>query len=126
MERIELQKRLVDESINGSYIPKDLGDTFVVLDKELPEITRTEMTALSKRGDMIQYHIGLGMWMRNNWGLWSGSRLQKYFTDRGFGDPEDMSSIILFSYWDWLHGNKNVASEWEKKPKGAFDETNPR
>ena len=79
------------------------------------------MTALAKRDDMIAYHLGLGMWMRNNWGLWGGSRLQKYFREKGIGDPEEMSSVILFLYWDWLHGNKEISKEWEKNPKSMFD-----
>lgn len=120
-ERADFQKRLVSDSINERYIPKDLGDSFLELDKELPEVTRKEMTALPKREDMIQYHMGLGTWMRNNWGLWGGSRLQKYFTDKGITDPENMSSVVLFFYWDWLHGNKQSWKQWELNPKSVFD-----
>ena len=70
---------------------------------------------------MIKYHLGLGMWMRNNWGLWGGSRLQKYFTDKGVTHPEGMSSVILFYYWDWLQGRKDTWKDWEKNPKSVFD-----
>ena len=44
------------------------------------------------------YRFGPGLWMRNNWGLWGGSRLQKYFIDNGVKDPEEMSWIILTCY----------------------------
>lgn len=115
--REELQKRLIAEKIGERYIPKDLGEAFLELDKELPEIDRKEMAALKTRNDMITYHHGLGTWLRNNWGLWGGSRLQKYFTDKGIGHPDDMSSIVLFYYWDWLKGNKDSWKEWEKNPK---------
>ena len=117
----ELKKRLVAETVSGRYIPRDLSDAFQQLDEELSEVDRKEMTALAKRDDMIAYHLGLGMWMRNNWGLWGGSRLQKYFREKGIGDPEEMSSVILFLYWDWLHGNKEISKEWEKNPKSMFD-----
>jgi hypothetical protein len=113
----ELKKRIVAETIGERYIPKDLGEAFLELDKELPEIDRKEMAALKTRKDMLAYHHGLGTWLRNNWGLWSGSRLQKYFTDKGIGHPDDMSSIVLFYYWDWLKGNKDSWKEWEKNPK---------
>ncbi len=116
-DREELKKRLIAESIEGRYIPKDLAEAFQQLDKELPEIDRNEMTALASRKEMIKYHMGLGMWMRNNWGLWGGSRLQKYFTDKGIGHPDDMSSVVLFCYWDWLQGKKENWREWEKDPK---------
>ena len=82
-ERQESERRLTLESIDGIYIPKDLGECFVELDKLLPEVDKREMRALSDREKMIRYHSGLGRSLRNRWGLWGASRLQKYFTDRG-------------------------------------------
>ena len=120
VEREKYQKRLVAETIDGRYIPKDLTDAFQQLDKELPEISRKEMIALPKRRDMIQYHHGLGTWIRNNWGLWSGSRLKKYFQDRRIFHPDDMSGVVLDLYWEWLHGKKDVGAEWEKNPKTVY------
>jgi hypothetical protein len=49
------------------------------------------------------YHFGLGLWMRNYWGLWSGSRLQKYFLELGFTEPDAMSGVIINCFW--LHLN---------------------
>ena len=48
-------------------------------------------------------HFGLGLWMRNNWGLWKGSRLHYFFKTKGILHPDDMSGIILTSY----HRNLN-------------------
>jgi hypothetical protein len=116
IEREELAKRLVSETIDDRYIPKDLGDAFEQLDKELPEVLRNEMKELETRDEMGKYHHGLGTWIRNNWGLWGGSRLQKYFTDRRVNHPDEMSGVILSFYWDWLHGRKETWKEWEKNP----------
>jgi hypothetical protein len=44
------------------------------------------------------------MWIRNNWRLWGGSRLSKYFNDLGIFHPDDMSGIILNSYHRFLLG----------------------
>jgi len=74
------------------------------------------MQSLSKRDDMIRYHHGLGTWIRNNWGLWGGSRLQKYFSDKGITHPDEMSSVVLFHYHDWLNGKKGTWKDWEKNP----------
>jgi hypothetical protein len=115
--RKELDKRMTLETINGVYIPKNLGECFIELDKVLTEIDKKEMLALPRRDDMILYHMGLGMWMRNNWGLWGGSRLQKYFTDKGIHHPDEMSSVILFHYYDWLNGRKETWKDWETNPK---------
>jgi len=42
------------------------------------------------------------MWLRNNWQLWGGSRLSKYFNNLGIFHPDDMSGIILDSYHRYL------------------------
>ena len=63
---------------------------------------------------------GLGMWIRNNWGINGGSRLSKYFhnrevgTKRGFGNDE-ISGIIIEEYIKWLKGDKESWKKWEKE-----------
>lgn len=116
-----IKKRLVAEKLNDIYIPKDLGECFAELDRMLSEIDKKEFKSAKNKGELLgNYHMGLGMWMRNNWGLWGGSRLQKYFTDRKVGHPDDMSSVVLFFYYDWLNGKKETWKEWEKNPKSIF------
>lgn len=115
--RENVKQRSVAEKINDVYIPKDLGECFVELDKLLKDIDKKEIQSLAKRDDMVKYHMGLGMWMRNNWGLWSGSRLQKYFTDKGVRHPDDMSMVVLYYYFDWLGGKKDSWKNWENNPK---------
>jgi hypothetical protein len=110
------ERRMMLDSISGVYIPKDLGECFIQLDKLLKEVDKKEMKELKSRMDMIQYHHGMGMWLRNNWGLWAGSRLQKYFTDKKIQHPDSMSSVILYFYYDWLTGKKETWKEWEKNP----------
>ena len=116
-QRKNLEQRLTLEKIDGVYIPKDLGECLGELDRLLPEVDKQEMKALAKRESMIKYHLGLGTWMRNNWSLWGGSRLTKYFSAKGVGHPEAMSSIVLFRYYDWLHDQKDTWKDWEKNPK---------
>lgn len=118
-DREELKKRLIAEKVNDIYIPKDLGDCFTELDKTLSEINKKEIQFVKTKELLGKYHMGLGLWMRNNWGLWGGSRLQKYFTDRKIGHPDDMSSIVLFFYHDWLNEKKETWKEWDKNPKSV-------
>ena len=113
----EYERRLTLDTINGVYIPANLRECFVELDKQLPEVDRNEMRALPKPESMIRYHHSLGMWMRNNWGLWGGSRLQKYFQDRGVVHPDDMSGVILEHYYDWLNDKKDTWKNWEMARK---------
>ncbi len=88
------------------YIPENLDACFRELKKILsPELIKEMRTGTEN--DIIKYHHGLGMWIRNNWGLWSGSRLKKYFNDLGIHHPDDMSGIILTSFWRHLN-NKPI------------------
>lgn len=120
-QRAEFERRLTLETIEGVYIPKDLGEALAELDKRLPEVDKNEMRALPSREEMIRHHLGLGTWMRNAWGLWNGSRLHKYFTALGVKHPESMSGVILYHYHDWLNGRRETWREWEKQQAARGD-----
>jgi hypothetical protein len=91
-------------SKTGFYIPSDLDDALGEVDRIMGRRGRNQVLSLRTEDDMIgEFHFGLGQWMRNNWGLWGGSRLSNYFNDLGVHHPDDMSDIILDSYWRKLH-----------------------
>jgi len=94
------------DSINGIYIPKDLNDCFNQIDGFWNDSIKNQVKSWTEEDFCANGHFGFGMWMRNNWGLWSGSRLQAYFSDKGIHHPDDMSGIILTSYYRYLKGNK--------------------
>jgi hypothetical protein len=48
-------------------------------------------------------HFGLGMQLRNNWGLWEGSELTKYFNKYGIDHPDDMTDAIFKTFWRHLN-----------------------
>lgn len=103
------------------YIPKDLDDCFAQLEKRLSKETVAKMKGGPEK-DMVLYHHGFGTWLRNRWGLWKGSRLSKWFNDRGIQHPDDMSGIILRSFWRHLNGKpiklddqiKHYQDYWKK------------
>jgi hypothetical protein len=84
------------------YVPASLEDAFAELEKMLSPKVRREMKEGAEE-DMVRYHMGLGLWLRNNWGLWGGSRLARYFNGLGVHHPDDMSSIILDTFWRRLN-----------------------
>jgi hypothetical protein len=102
-------------------IPKDLEDCFAELKKILKPEDVQKMRE-GTEGDMIQYHHGLGTWMRNNWGLWRGSRLSEWFNERGVEHPDDMSGIILTSFWRHLNGKPIGLEEQIKFYRGFWQE----
>jgi hypothetical protein len=107
--------RLNADSIDGIYIPQNIEECFLELNKLLKNKDILEIKNLNRKDQIIQFHHGLGTWLRNNWGLWGGSRLQTYLVLRGTNHPESMSSVILEFYHDWLNDKHDA---WK-----AFDQT---
>ena len=91
-------------SPTGVYIPSDIQDCFQELDKMLTPSVRESFRTSDESG-LFKYHFGLGMWIRNNWGLWiEDSRLKQYFDSLGGIHADDVSSLIITSYWNYLNG----------------------
>jgi hypothetical protein len=84
-------------------VPKDLNGCFSALETLLSEESKLQILNMEE-SEIFSLHFGLGMWIRNNWGLWKGSDLSVWFNDRGIYHPDDMSGIILRSYWLQMHG----------------------
>jgi len=91
-------------SPDSLYIPKDLEECFQELTALLPPKDLAEFKSAPEGQACAEMHMGLGMWMRNNWGLWAGSRLSFYFADLGVFHPDDMSGVILRSFHRHLNG----------------------
>ncbi|EAS19580.1 hypothetical protein BBFL7_00126 [Flavobacteria bacterium BBFL7] len=84
--------------IDGVYIPKNLDDAIAELDKDFPDSLKTAIRKMTEDDFSARYHMGTGIWMRNNWNLWAGSRLSRYFNKMEIYHPDDMSGIILDSF----------------------------
>jgi len=98
--------RFTTDRLSGIYIPKNLPDCFNQIDSFCSEEAKLKIRQLTENEFTGQSHFGFGMWMRNNWQLWGGSRLSKYFNDKGIYHPDDMSGIILKCYHRYLTGNE--------------------
>lgn len=95
--------RSVADSLRGIYIPENLEDCFKSLDLIYTDSVRIEIAKLKEDEYSSGNHqFGIGIWMRNNWQLWGGSRLSKYFNELGINHPDDMSGIIMDSYHRYL------------------------
>ena len=116
-EHEEIIAKTKKDTLNGVYIPMDLKDCFKHLDKLLSDSDKFEIKKLDNKNKTIQYHHSLGMWMRNNWGLWGGSRLQTYLRQHGCSQPDDMSATVLEYYYDWLNNRNDDWMKWDKQSK---------
>lgn len=94
------------DSLETVYIPVDLPDCMRQLDSILTPENKELIKSLDEKDFTAKTHFGLGMWMRNNWGLWTGSRLAKYFSEQGIHHPDDMSGVILRCYYHYVKGKK--------------------
>ena len=101
-------------SADSIYIPIDLNDCFKELDSIFADSIKTKIKTLTEDEFSGKYHFGFGMWMRNNWGLWKGSRLSKYFNSIGVYHPDDMTGIIFDSYHRQLTGHELKLNEQVK------------
>ncbi len=115
----EFKKRLALQKIDGIYIPENLYECMTELDKILNFESKKQLKESMNTFEFNSHLGGLGMWIRNNWGINGGSRLLKYFNDRGIGKKifgnDEISGIIIENYIQWLKGNKNSWKLWEEK-----------
>ncbi|MGV0757594.1 DUF6794 domain-containing protein [Empedobacter brevis] len=106
--------KYVTDTIDGVYIPKNLEDCFSQINSFWNDSTKIQVKNWEEKEFAGKVHSGFGRWMRNNWRLWGGSRLSKYFNDLGVHHPDDMSGIILDSYHRYLN-NKEIKLEEQVK-----------
>jgi hypothetical protein len=117
-------RHLVD-TINGVYIPKNVEDCFVQINSFWNDSTKLGVKNLEEEEFIGKAHMGFGMWMRNNWQLWGGSRLSKYFNDFEIYHPDEMSCIILASYHRYLN-KKEIKIEEQVKQYRDYLENSER
>ncbi|MCP1251594.1 hypothetical protein NK212_07010 [Elizabethkingia sp. S0634] len=114
----EFKKRLTLDRIDDVYIPKNLYECNIELDKTLNFESKKKLSESTNSFEFNSHMGGLGMWIRNNWGINGGSRLLKYFHDRNIGKGvfgnDSISGIIIEEYIKWLKGDKAAWKKWEQ------------
>lgn len=81
-----------------NYKPKDLEESIQQLDILLHDTIKAGILLMTEKEFTTATHMSTGLWMRNNWGLWRGGKLSRYFNSIGIHHPDNMSGIILTSY----------------------------
>jgi hypothetical protein len=51
-----------------------------------------------------EHHFGLGLSIRNDWGLWAGGPLHDDLTSLGLQHADDMSALLFTCLWRSIHG----------------------
>lgn len=81
-------------------IPSSLGEAFERLNTIL-EPEDIELIKNSEFDDLILFHMGLGMWIRNNWIFPEHSEMRRLL--RGFAHLDDHSQFIIEAYHHYLN-----------------------
>ena len=103
---IAYQKRIQKEYLNGVYIPKDLADCFIQLNRLTDDESKKKFKTMSEADAATKLHFSLGRWMIYNWSFYEGSRLSYYLKNLGISHPDDMAKFIIITYHRNLNKNK--------------------
>ena len=99
----QYESRIKKSKINGIYIPYDLGDCFVQLNKLISREAKGQFKAAPEQVVAKKLHYSLGRWIWHNWGFYGGSRLSVYLNKVGIDHPEDMSTFLIITYHRYLN-----------------------
>lgn len=92
------QQRIQQEYLYGVYIPKDLSDAIVQLNKLAERESLQKFRAAQEDTAVQKLHFSLGRWIIYNWGFYDGSRLAHKLKQMGLHHPDDMAKFIIRSF----------------------------
>ena len=122
----QYQQRITKDRLGGVYIPKNLEDAMLQLDKMISPESQMVMKGIPEDSVCLRMHGRLGMWIILNWGFYGGSRLSHYLKSAGVSFPDDMADIIMLAYHRRLNGKpytiKDLAPQFREKRKKEHDE----
>lgn len=120
------KRRISKEFLYGVYIPKDIGDAFVQLNRLADKESIKTFKTADERIAAKRLHFGLGRWIIHNWGFYGGSRFSVYLNRIGLHHPDDMAQFVIITYHRNLNRNpldvKNLVVEiYEARKKMEED-----
>ena len=87
--------------------PKNLTECIQMLDKTLKKEDKEYIKTLTEDEFFMESHFTIGMGIRNEWIRNGNPELVTFFLDQGVEHLDDMSAMILTSYYRHLT-NSNV------------------
>ncbi len=97
------KSNILKTRINGVYIPKDLEEAFMELDRLSPPESLQKIKVEEENFIAKKLHFGLGRWMAINWNFDEGSRFSHYLTKLGLLYRDEMIDFMLISYHRYLN-----------------------
>ena len=87
--------------------PKNLTECIQMLDKNLKKQDKEYIKTLTEEEFFMESHFTIGMGIRNEWIRSGNPELVKFFLDQGVKHLDDMSAMILTSYYRYLTISNN-------------------
>lgn len=121
----QYQERIKKEKLNNVYIPKNLDDAMLQLDKIISPESQAKVKIIPEDSVCLALHNRLGQWIILNWGFYGGSRLSHYLRSAGVTYPDDMADFLILAYHRRLNGKpieiKELATYYREKRKKEFE-----
>ena len=121
----QYQERIKKDRLNNVYIPKNLDDAMLQLDKIISAESQAKIKAIPEDSVCQALHNRFGQWMILNWGFYGGSRLSHYLRSAGVSYPDDMADFLMLAYHRKLNGKsieiKELATYFREKRKKEFE-----
>ena len=86
--------------------PKNLTECLQMLDKNLKTEDKDYIKTLTEDEFFMESHFTIGMGIRNEWIRSGNPELVTFFLDQGIKHPDDMSAMILTSYYRHILGKE--------------------
>jgi len=121
--RAMLERVIANVKKERENAPTTLAEAHERLEQMLSAEELAKVDAMPSQRGMSKYHMGLGAGIRNGWGLWGDLPLAKHMRELGFTHADDMSGVILDTFWCKRHGKDFRLEERAAKYKGYWDAT---
>ena len=122
----DYQRRIKKAYLNKVYIPKDLGECIVELNKLVSRESKAKFKKMPEAAAKVKLHFSLGRWIWHNWSLYEGSRLSVYFNKMKINHPEDMATFVVIAYHRYLNKKEIKAKELSQELRAARDKERRR
>ena len=93
-----MQKKMSGEPVSPDY-PTSIEAAVRLLQSMVPLEELVKITQMEE-DELIRLHRGLGMAIRNNFGLWKGNKA--LLLETGERHPDDASGVIITALWRTL------------------------
>ena len=84
-------------------LPTTVDSAVRILRDVIPDEELSAIAAMTET-DLVDLHLGLGLWIRNAFGLWKDDSALREAT--GERDPDDAAQVIIRALWRSLRGER--------------------